>query len=75
MSGKTSNAAKTRWNAKTYDQLNTRFPKGERDSIQAAATAAGLSLNGYVVTAVHERMERDGFQIPASGEDQTGDND
>lgn len=34
--------------------------KGEKAKIERAATAAGQSLNDYVVTAVYQRMEREG---------------
>jgi len=57
---KTSSTVKNRYNSKAYDQLPIRVPKGHKSIIQAAADSAGESLNGYVVKAVNERIERDG---------------
>lgn len=43
-----------------YDRINVTFPKGRKDAIQAAAAAAGETVNGYIKTAVDQRMEREG---------------
>lgn len=59
MSGKTSNASKAKYNAKTYDRIQLVVAKGRKDEIQAHAAAKGESLNGYVTKAVDERIERD----------------
>lgn len=40
-----------------YDRINVTFPKGAKEQIQAAATAAGESVNGYIKSAVDMRME------------------
>jgi len=56
---KTSSAVKNRYNAKAYDQLPIRVPKGHKDIIQAAALLRGESLNSYVCRAITERMERE----------------
>ena len=55
---KTSSAVKDRYNAKAYDEIKVRVPKGRKDEIQAQATANGESLNGFVTTAIDERIER-----------------
>lgn len=60
MSGKTSNESKAKYNAKAYDRINYVIKKGRKEEIQAAANAAGVSLNKYIDTAVCEKMERDG---------------
>lgn len=57
--GKTSSAVKDRWNAKTYDNLTIRVPKGKKEQIQAHADTKGESLNGFVNRAINETMERD----------------
>lgn len=57
--GKTSNAVKDRYNAKVYDDIRLRVAKGEKELIQATATAAGESINGYIRKAIQERMERE----------------
>ena len=57
--GKTSSAVKDRYNAKTYDEIKVRVPKGEKDLIQAHAEAHGESTNGFINRAISEIMERD----------------
>ena len=52
--------ANNKYNAKAYDRINLAVPKGQKATIQAAADAAKQSLNGYVVKAVEDRMEREG---------------
>lgn len=48
-----------RYNAKCA-QINIKPLRPEADAIKAAAAAAGQSLQGYILQAVRERMERDG---------------
>lgn len=67
--GKTSSAAKDRYNAKTYDEIKVRVLKGRKAEIQAAADAHGESLNKFIATAIEERMER---LLTLHGESQTG---
>ena len=57
--GKTSSAVKDRYNAKTYDEIKVRVPKGEKDLSQAHAEAHGESTNGFINRAISETMERD----------------
>lgn len=40
-----------------YDRFSLTAPKGRKDEIKAAAKAAGMSLNEYILTAVAEKME------------------
>lgn len=39
--------------------VTLRFAPAEADAVSAAATAAGESTQGYILTAVRQRMERD----------------
>lgn len=49
--------------------LRTIVLREERDAIQAAAEAAGQSLNAYTRQAIKERMERDkGIDHDTAGE-------
>lgn len=50
--------AQTKWVKKTYDRLYINAKKGEREVFQAAAEAAGESLNSFCLTAIRERVER-----------------
>jgi len=54
--GKTSSAVKNRYNAKAYDQLPIRIPKGQKATVQAAADKAGESVNQYTNAALLARM-------------------
>ncbi len=47
------------YNAKC-DTIQIRPLKPEGQKIRAAAAAAGQSLQGYILQAVRERMEKDG---------------
>jgi predicted HicB family RNase H-like nuclease len=42
-----------------YDELKIRVPKGRKNIYMNHATAAEQSLNGYVIQAVDERIERE----------------
>ena len=47
-----------RYNAKCV-QINIKPLRPEAEAIKAAAAAAGQSLQGYILQAVRERMERE----------------
>lgn len=56
------NAAKAASNKKSdakYGQILLKPYKAEREQIRAAAATAGQSVQGYILQAVRERMERD----------------
>ena len=56
------NAAKAAANKKSdakYSQLLLKPYKEEAEEIRAAAAAAGQSLQGYILQACRERMERE----------------
>ena len=50
--------ANNKYNEKAYDRINIAVPKGRKEDIQAVASAQGESINGFVTTAIDERMER-----------------
>ena len=57
---KTSSAVKDRYNAKAYDEIKVRVPKGQKDIIKAHAdTFDGGSVNGFISRAIVSQMERD----------------
>lgn len=58
--GKTSAAAKNRWNEKNYDRINLVVPKGEKDIIKAHAQNMGdSSTNEFIKRAIKTTMELD----------------
>lgn len=65
--GKTSWQVKARYNAKSYDTIKVTIRKdsGLSAAIRAAAESAKQSVNAYILQAIAERMQRDGFQPPA----------
>ena len=54
--GKTSSAVKQRYNEKAYDRLAITIPKGHKATIEAAARAAGESINQFTGKALRMRM-------------------
>ena len=40
-----------------YDRMELTVPKGRKAEIQAAAAAAGESVNAYITEAINRRME------------------
>ena len=57
--GKTSNAVKDRYNAKNYDDLRVRVPKGMKEAIQAHAEANGETVNGFINRLITEAIGAD----------------
>lgn len=55
--GRTSSAVKNRYNAKAYDQLPIRVPKGRKADIEAFAKERGDSVNGLVNLLLREAMQ------------------
>ena len=61
-STKAGQKAVNKYIAKNYDRVNLVFKKDvspTKEEVQAAADAAGESLNRYIVGAVKQRMETD----------------
>jgi len=56
--GKTSSAVKNKYNAKAYDQIPLRVPKGEKETIKGHAESMGESLNEFIRKAINERIEK-----------------
>ena len=59
-----------------YDRLNVTLPKGQKATVETAATAAGESVNGYVQRAILDRLgleEWPAVQVPPEGDDASAD--
>lgn len=54
--GKTSSKVKDRYNAKAYDEMKIRVPKGHKATVEAAAQEVGESVNQYTQKAILARM-------------------
>ncbi|MBR2525366.1 MAG: hypothetical protein IKG57_06305 [Enterococcus sp.] len=51
--------ANQKWDSANLDRISVVIPKGEKTDIKNHADSRGESLNGFVVRAIHETMERD----------------
>ena len=53
---KPTNAVKDRWNAKAYDDLRVRIPKGRKAAVEAYALSQDDSVNGLINTLLREAI-------------------
>lgn len=60
MGGKTSTESKTKYNAKSYDEIKVRVRKGDKEQLKVFAAAQGLSLNEFITRAVAKAMHDGG---------------
>lgn len=51
--------ANAKYDAKTYAKILLRVRADEIDEIRAAIEASGESVNGYILKAIRQRMERE----------------
>ena len=57
MAGKTD--YKNKWQSENCERISLVVKKGRKDEIKAAAEKQGQSLNGFIVTAIDEKIERE----------------
>ncbi len=62
---KAQQRATNKWMAANYDRVNLTLPKGQKEVVQAHASAHGESVNGFIGRAISEAMERDGTGSPS----------
>ena len=63
---KAQKAATAKYEAKVYDKILLRLPRGKKDTIQAHAEAHSESVNGFINRAITETMDRDNGAPAAS---------
>lgn len=51
--------ATAKYEAKAYDKVLLRLPKGKKEVIQTHAKAKGETVNGFVTRAINETLERE----------------
>ena len=56
---KAQKAATAKYEAKTYDKVLLRMPRGRKEIIQTHAEAHSESVNGFINRAIDEAIERD----------------
>lgn len=59
MSGKTSTAAKRKYNDKVYSRVVLDIKKDDKTAIVEAAKIAGKSTTAFILEAVREKMEKE----------------
>lgn len=62
---KAQQRAVNKYMAANYDRINLTVPKGQKETIQAHATARSESVNGFIGRAIAEAMERDDGGTPS----------
>lgn len=55
--GRTSSQVKDRYNAKAYDEIKLRVPKGQKAAVEAFARSRGLSTNALLNALLREAMD------------------
>lgn len=66
---KAQKVATAKYEAKVYDKILLRLPRGKKEIIQAHAEAHSESVNGFINRAIDEAIERD-ESAPAASEGQ-----
>ena len=56
---KAQKAATAKYEAKVYDKVLVRLPRGKKSEIEEHIKPKGESLNGFISTAIDEKLERD----------------
>ena len=66
--------AKNKYNAKTYSTIAIRIRKDgdivDADLVREAAAKAGESINTYILNAIADRMEKEGWPIDDGSENE-----
>lgn len=66
MAGKTE--YKNKFASEKYDRVGLMLPKGEKEAVRTHAQNHGESINGFVIRAIHETIERDNKNEGAENE-------
>lgn len=56
---KAATKAKNKYNEKAYDRINLALPKGKKDQIKEHAESRNESVNGFIIRAIDETMEKE----------------
>lgn len=60
--GTAQTRANNKYNAKTYDRVVLQVKKGQREVLRDIADRQGMSLNGFIKSAIDEKIKRLGLQ-------------
>lgn len=64
--------ANLKWDAANLDRVSIAMPKGMKDTVKAAAAAAGESMNQYIIGATEQRINRKSPQNAAEAHGGSG---
>ena len=70
---KPTNAVKDRWNAKAYDDVRVRIPKGRKADVEAYAKQQGESVNGMINNYLRSVLNMSEGEWKHTGEEHPGD--
>ena len=70
---KPTNAVKDRWNAKAYDDVRVRIPKGRKADVEAYAKQQGESVNGMINNYLRSVLNMSEEEWKRTSEEQPGD--
>lgn len=70
---KPTNAVKDRWNAKAYDDVRVRIPKGRKVDVEAYAKQQGESVNGMINNYLRSVLNMSEDEWKRTSEEQPGD--
>ena len=70
---KPTNAVKDRWNAKAYDDVRVRIPKGRKADVEAYAKQQGESVNGMINNYLRSVLNMSEDEWKRTSEEQPGD--
>ena len=60
--------ATAKYEQQNYDKILLRLEKGKKDRIKNHAESKGESLNGFINTAIDEKIERDNTDTNTTAE-------
>lgn len=70
---KPTNAVKDRWNAKAYDDVRVRIPKGRKADVEVYAKQQGESVNGMINNYLRSVLNMSEDEWKRTSEEQPGD--
>nr|DAF53660.1 MAG TPA: Alginate and motility regulator [Siphoviridae sp. ctMRT7] len=56
---KAQKAATAKYEAKVYDKVLVRLPRGKKSEIEATVKPKGQSVNGFISEAIDEKLDRE----------------
>ena len=63
--------ATAKYNAKAYDRIEVKVPKGKKEQVQDHTAVTGESMNAFMNRAIDETIERDNDGTQDGNEDTT----